>query len=119
MTSIAKELLEKSSKTIPIIRSARAKKNLYELLNVYPNYGVGLQVVPDKWVKKGFEDCYFKVTRVRLKPLNIKHGRAFGVQYWNDFPLSYISLKEVVIRGGLKWNWMIWPSGENKEGRWA
>ncbi|CAG8495988.1 2316_t:CDS:2 [Paraglomus brasilianum] len=121
MASIAKELLKQSSKTIPIIRSARAKKNLYELLNVYPNYGVGLLVVrrwmvPDKWVGKGFKDCYYKVTRVRLKPLNIKHGRAFGIQYWNGEPIN--NKREVVIRGDLKWGWMIWPSGD-KEGRWA
>lgn len=43
MTSIAKELLKKSG--YPIIRDSNKPKNLFELLNVFPNYGVGLKVV--------------------------------------------------------------------------
>ena len=43
MTSIAKKLLKESN--FPIIRDSIKSKNLFELLNVFPNYGVGLKVV--------------------------------------------------------------------------
>jgi hypothetical protein len=43
MTSIAKKLLKESG--YPIIRDSIKLKNLFELLNVFPNYGVGLKVV--------------------------------------------------------------------------
>ncbi len=43
MTSIARKLLKNS--TYPIIKDSQKPKNLFELLNVFPNYGVGLKVV--------------------------------------------------------------------------
>ena len=43
MTSIAKNLLKESN--YPIIKDSYKSKNFFELLNVFPNYGVGLKVV--------------------------------------------------------------------------
>ena len=43
MTTIAKKLLKESD--YPIIRDSIKFKNLFELLNVFPNYGIGLKVV--------------------------------------------------------------------------
>nr|CAG8471918.1 1938_t:CDS:2 [Entrophospora candida] len=45
MTSIAKRLIRKSKPQLPIYKDAKGHKTLLELINVYPDYGVGLNVV--------------------------------------------------------------------------
>ncbi|CAG8536776.1 6104_t:CDS:2 [Acaulospora colombiana] len=45
MTNIARRLLNHSEVRFPIIIDAKRQKNLFELLNVYPDYGVGIKVV--------------------------------------------------------------------------
>lgn len=45
MTSVAKKLIEKSKSELPIYKDAKHNKNLINLINVYPKYGIGLKVV--------------------------------------------------------------------------
>ncbi|CAG8467780.1 18248_t:CDS:2 [Acaulospora morrowiae] len=67
MTNIARKLLNHSEIQFPTIVDAKRGKNLFELINVYPEYGVGIKVVPDHWVKKGITKSYYEITRVSLK----------------------------------------------------
>ncbi|CAG8589894.1 uncharacterized protein OCT59_021750 [Rhizophagus irregularis] len=105
MTSIAKKLLKKSG--YPIIRDSNKPKNLFELLNVFPNYGVGLKVAPDHWVKKGILESYYEITKVAPKLKDINHGKVFGIKVWKG-KILYEG-KPMRISGTLKWNWHRWP----------
>ncbi|CAG8445089.1 2053_t:CDS:2 [Scutellospora calospora] len=111
MTAIAKKLLLNGKEILPTVRDARSPKNLYKLLNVYPNNGVGLKVVPDHWVNKGIIDSYYEITKATLKMKDITHGKVFGIKVWNGRVLK--NGKPEKIRGGYKWNWMLWPVKES------
>ncbi|CAG8576646.1 17833_t:CDS:2 [Dentiscutata erythropus] len=68
MTSVAKRLLLSGKDLLPTVRDAQSPKNLYKLLNVYPNYGVGLKV-------------------------DMTHGKAFGIKVW-DGTVRRMALRE-------------------------
>ncbi|KAF0498156.1 hypothetical protein F8M41_020592 [Gigaspora margarita] len=107
MTSVAKRLLLNGKDLLPTVRDAQSPKNLYKLLNVYPNYGVGLKVAPDHWVNKGITNSYYEITKVKLKMKDITHGRVFGIKVWDGKVLNEGKPKK--IGGGYKWKWMLWP----------
>ncbi|CAG8451958.1 5275_t:CDS:2 [Funneliformis mosseae] len=106
MTSIAKELLKNS--TYPIIKDSRKHKNLFELINVFPNYGVGLKVAPNHWIQKGIRESYFEITKVNPRMKNINHGKAFGIKVWKG---KVLNENEERIHGALKWGWYRWKEG--------
>ncbi|KAF9106510.1 hypothetical protein BGX29_009322 [Mortierella sp. GBA35] len=100
MSAIAKEVL---TKTLPIITKAAQPKSLYRALKVMDGNGVGEAVTTTKLLNKGFSDCYYKVTSVKLRGPELNHGKAYGVEVWKGKVLN--EGKPVEIRGGLKWNW--------------
>lgn len=69
MSSIAKRIA--ASNPPPIVSSFTKRKNLYEVLNLLENNGIQQRVVPDKWLKKGIQDSYYVVDRVKLKQVGI------------------------------------------------
>ncbi|KAF0498157.1 hypothetical protein F8M41_020592 [Gigaspora margarita] len=97
MTSVAKRLLLNGKDLLPTVRDAQSPKNLYKLLNVYPNYGVGLKVAPDHWVNKGITNSYYEITKVKLKMKDITHGRVFGIKVW-DGTVRRIRKFKIIIR---------------------
>ncbi|GJJ76540.1 small subunit ribosomal protein S34 [Entomortierella parvispora] len=112
MSAIAKEILTKTGNALPIIAKASQPKNLYRALKVINNNGVGETVTTTKLISKGFTDCYYKVTSVKLTGPELNHGKAYGVQVWRGKVLN--EGKPVEIRGGLKWNWIKYtPTAEH------
>ncbi|CAJ0768482.1 11039_t:CDS:2 [Entrophospora sp. SA101] len=114
MTSVAKKLIEKSKSELPIYKDAKYNKNLIDLINVYPKYGIGLKVIPYKWIKKGNLNSYYEVSSVKLK--NVAHGRIFGIKYYKG---KMVTKKEKEV---IKWtysnNWHLWPYEGKKDGIW-
>ncbi|KAF9575230.1 hypothetical protein EC968_003871 [Mortierella alpina] len=104
MSSIAKEILTKSAQALPIITKSAQPKSLYRALKVMDNKGIGETVTTTKLINKGFTDCYYKVTDVKLRGPELNHGKAYGVEVWKGKVLN--EGKPVEIRGGLKWNWI-------------
>ncbi|KAF9910989.1 hypothetical protein BX616_010731 [Lobosporangium transversale] len=112
MSSIAKEILTKSSNALPLISRATQPKNLYRALKVMDGNGIGETVTTTKLLKKGFTDCYYKVTSLELRGPELNHGKAYGVEVWKGKVLN--DGKPVEIRGGLKWNWVKYtPTSEH------
>lgn len=77
ITSALKRLLPEPLPSSLLTRPA----TLYEVLSRYPNDGVGQRVHQTRWYKKGLGDCYWEVTRTRLK-LEGQHGKAWGKLVW-------------------------------------
>ncbi|KAH9843952.1 uncharacterized protein C8Q71DRAFT_730674 [Rhodofomes roseus] len=75
--------------------------NLYEVLSRYPQDGVGQVVHQTRWTTRGITDCYWEVTRTKLK-LEGTHGKAWGYLTWRGKRLSEQDEK---IPGGLKYRW--------------
>jgi small subunit ribosomal protein S34 len=63
----------------PSLRTTPA--NLYQVLSRAPGGGVGQRVHQIRWTEKGIRNCYWQVTRTRLK-LEGSHGKAWGKLYW-------------------------------------
>ncbi|KAJ8663922.1 hypothetical protein O0I10_000197 [Lichtheimia ornata] len=80
-------------------------KNLYQVLSVLPEYGVGSRVASTKVLNNpGLKDSYYEVTKVNLKP-GLNHGRVWGVHVLKGRTME--NGKPVEIRGGLKYNWKL------------
>ncbi|ORY98542.1 hypothetical protein BCR43DRAFT_487710 [Syncephalastrum racemosum] len=78
-------------------------KNLYQLLSILPEQGVGVRVAPNKFINKpALKDSYYEVTKVKFKP-GMTHGRAWGVQVLKGRTMQ--EGKPMEIRGGLKYRW--------------
>ncbi|KAF9782604.1 hypothetical protein BJ322DRAFT_1009126 [Thelephora terrestris] len=75
--------------------------SLYQVLSRFPGDGAGQKVYQTRWGTKGFPDCYWEVTRTKLK-LEGKHGKAWGHLVWKG---KRVSEQESMIRGGLKYKW--------------
>ena len=65
---------------LPPTLSSRAG-TLYSVLARYPKDGVGQRVHQTRWNMKGISDCYWEVTRTKLK-LEGQHGKAWGKLVW-------------------------------------
>ncbi|KAG0364514.1 hypothetical protein BC939DRAFT_446419 [Gamsiella multidivaricata] len=104
MSAIAKEILTKSTNALPFIIKSTQPKTLYRALKVMDASGVGENITTTKLISKGFTDCYYKVTSVKLRGPELDHGKAYGVEVWKGKVLN--EGKPVEIRGGLKWNWV-------------
>ncbi|KAF9585670.1 hypothetical protein BGW38_001292 [Lunasporangiospora selenospora] len=103
MSAIAREILTKSANALPIITQSTQPKSLFRALKVMDGNGVGETVTTTKVLSKGFADCYYKVTSVKLRGSKLQHGKAYGIEVWKGKVLN--EGKPVEIRGGLKWNW--------------
>ena len=79
-TSVASALQKLLPSSLPPSLSSRPG-NLYQVLSRYSKDGVGQRVHQVRWGSKGIEDCYWEVTRTRLK-LGGKHGKAWGKLVW-------------------------------------
>ena len=104
---------------------SNSPSSLYQVLSRYPQDGVGQRVYQTRWGTKGFPECYWEVTRTKLK-LEGKHGKVWGhlvwrgacicvVVVWNLAVKSLASGKrvskgEIMIRGGLKYTWSLGTS---------
>lgn len=112
--------------TIPPSLTSRPA-SLPEVVSRARKDGVGMLVHQTRWNKKGLEDCYWQVTRTKLK-LEGKHGKVWGKLVWRGMcaslflaaamggswlghVLTALSLGKLVsendelIRGGLKYTW--------------
>ena len=96
--------------------------SLFQVLSRFPRDGVGQKVYQTRWGTKGFPDCYWEVTRTKLK-LEGKHGKAWGHLVWRGTCLCAVVIRylaieychrclgkrasenESMIRGGLKYTW--------------
>ncbi|KAH7888019.1 hypothetical protein F5I97DRAFT_1864912 [Phlebopus sp. FC_14] len=87
------------AKRPPSLRTAPA--NIFQVLSRYPNDGVGQTVHQVRWTQKGIHDCYWRVTRSKLK-LEGTHGKAWGKLVWKG---KVVSEREEMIRGTLKYKW--------------
>ncbi|EGO01629.1 hypothetical protein SERLA73DRAFT_177042 [Serpula lacrymans var. lacrymans S7.3] len=87
------------NKLPPSLRTTPA--NLYQVLSRYPQDGVGQRVHQIRWTEKGMQQCYWTVTKTRLK-LEGNHGKAWGKLYWKG---KRISEHEERITGSLKYKW--------------
>ena len=108
---------------------SNSPSSLYQVLSRFPQDGVGQKVFQTRWGTKGFPDCYWEVTRTRLK-LEGKHGKAWGHLVWRGtclYPLRVreawslrrfvsgkrVGERETMIRGGLKY---VWATGTSSSG---
>jgi hypothetical protein len=82
-----------------------AKRNLYEVLSVLPNKGVGARITRTAWAP--FENSYFEITQVKLK--DNKHGDAWGVKVWKGVPVTDSPTR---VRGGSKHIWQLMPTAD-------
>jgi hypothetical protein len=61
-----------------------AKRNLYQVLSLLPNKGVGARVTRAAWAS--FTDSYFEITQVKLR--TEKHGTAWGIKVFKGVPMT-------------------------------
>lgn len=100
----------------PMIHSSG---NLYQVLSSLPKDGVGARVTQARWEKKGIQDSYWEITRVRLKSEG-SHGKAWGKLFWKGESIFLLLIDTVIkyyvagkpvnehttrIRQGLKYLW--------------
>ena len=99
---------------------SNAPSSLYQVLSRFPQDGAGQKVYQTRWAAKGFPECYWEVTRTKLK-LEGKHGKVWGHLVWRgtcvcvmvtrnsvvNLPVlgKRVSEDETMIRGGLKYTW--------------
>ncbi|KAF8450329.1 hypothetical protein L210DRAFT_843657 [Boletus edulis BED1] len=83
----------------PSLRTTPA--SLCQVLSRYPNDGVGQKVHQIRWTGKGIENCYWQVTKTRLKHEGT-HGKAWGKLVWRG---KFVSKQEERIPGPLKYKW--------------
>ncbi|KAI9313055.1 hypothetical protein BX666DRAFT_1880437 [Dichotomocladium elegans] len=87
---------------------SQGNKNLYQVLSVLPDHGVGSRVVPTKFLNNpSLNDSYYEITKVNLKP-GLSHGRAWGVKVVKGRTMEHG--KPVEIRNGLKYKWKLYSS---------
>ncbi|KAI1789032.1 hypothetical protein LXA43DRAFT_893585 [Ganoderma leucocontextum] len=79
---------------------------LYQVLSRYPKDGVGQRVHQTRWNSKGFDECYWEITRTKLK-CEGKHGQAWGHLVWKG---KRVNEHDERIRGGLKYKWAVGQS---------
>ena len=60
---------------------SNSPSSLCQVLSRFPQDGVGQKVYQTRWGTKGFPECYWEVTRTKLK-LEGKHGKAWGHLVW-------------------------------------
>ena len=99
---------------------SNSPSSLSQVLSRFPQDGVGQKVYQTRWGTKGFPDCYWEVTRTKLK-LEGKHGKAWGHLVWRGTCICVLVVlnlvvkplvvgkrvckDETMIRGGLKYTW--------------
>ena len=104
---------------------SNSPSSLYQVLSRFPQDGVGQRVYQTRWGVKGFPECYWEVTRTKLK-LEGKHGKAWGHLVWRGACVCVVVTRglavkslavgkrvnedEATIRGGLKYTWSTGPS---------
>lgn len=82
MSSTLLRLPAAAAKLVPKLKVLEGTPStLYGVLSRLPQNGVGAKVIETRWSKKGFTDCYWLVSRARLK-VDGKHGKAYGQLYW-------------------------------------
>ncbi|KAI9498935.1 hypothetical protein BDB00DRAFT_797408 [Zychaea mexicana] len=102
--NVAREALSKLTPKPSVF--SKGGKNLYEVLSVLPEFGVGSRVTPTKIANNPtLNESFYEVTKVHLKP-GLKHGRAWGVQVLKGRTME--NGKPVEIRGGLKYKWKLY-----------
>ncbi|KAH8106317.1 hypothetical protein BXZ70DRAFT_904312 [Cristinia sonorae] len=105
MASITSALQKLLPATLPPSLSSRPG-TLYQVLSRYSKDGVGQRVHQVRWGMKGIEDCYWEVTRTKMK-LGGTHGKAWGKLVWKG---KVVSKHDEEIRGGLKYTWSLGAS---------
>ena len=80
MTSVARAIQKLLPRHLPSTLATHPG-SLYQILSRQPKDGVGQRVHQLRWGTKGFENCYWIVTKVVLKNQG-KHGKAWGKLVW-------------------------------------
>ena len=76
--------------------STKNKRNLPQLLSLFPNYGTGFKIY-----LKNDKDNYYIVDRVIIK--SNKHAKFFGILYQKDVMIKKIDRLKYILKKGL-WN---------------
>ncbi|KIO19880.1 hypothetical protein M407DRAFT_246026 [Tulasnella calospora MUT 4182] len=109
-TSAASKLTAKVvSAAMPKSPMIHSTGNLYQVLSSLPKDGVGARITQARWEKKGIQDSYWEITRVRLKAEG-NHGKAWGKLVWKGKPVNEHTTR---IRQGLKYLWKDIPNSPN------
>lgn len=83
--SVAQAIQKLLPSSLPPSLSSRPGR-LYAVLSRYSKDGVGQRVHQTRWGMKGMEDCYWEVTRAKMK-LGGTHGKAWGRLVWKGASL--------------------------------
>eukprot|EP01129_Flabellula_baltica_P001631 TRINITY_DN11578_c0_g1_i1.p1 TRINITY_DN11578_c0_g1~~TRINITY_DN11578_c0_g1_i1.p1 ORF type:complete len:153 (-),score=36.30 TRINITY_DN11578_c0_g1_i1:39-497(-) len=95
----------------------RRDRNLIELLNKYPNFGVGKKLTRDGWVKKTNDkpmgESYWVVTRASMHKMhpNFNFGKVWGVRKFNDQWMD--NKEEKLVNGTTKRVWRVLDAKPN------
>ncbi|XP_075263442.1 uncharacterized protein LOC142355027 [Convolutriloba macropyga] len=77
------------------------RKNLFDLLRVLPNSGIGSKVGKPQWG----EGCYWEITRIKIDP-DGSHGKVWGTPYWRG-QAKPTAKGDTRIPGPLKTFWVM------------
>jgi len=77
-TNLSHKLLSSVLPTTPFLQRSGS---LYQVLSVLPQDGVGTKVTQSRWEKKGIQDSYWEITRVRLRNEG-QNGKVWGRLVW-------------------------------------
>jgi hypothetical protein len=104
MESVMTRVLQRTGIPKTVELAQRINRNLYEAIVLLPQDGVGTRVQPTTWKQKGWHNCYYKVTRVKLD--DKLHGKVWGIRYWRGHPAERGSTP-TIITGGKKQTWTV------------
>ncbi|KAI4331843.1 hypothetical protein L6164_016798 [Bauhinia variegata] len=63
-------------------KSKRRKKNLFEVAQFLPNWGIGYHMAKNHWAEVSYE-----ITKINLYK-DGKHGKAWGIAHKNGLPIA-------------------------------
>lgn len=81
------------------------KKNLFDVAQFLPNWGIGYQMAKSKW-----RDLSYKITKINLYK-DGRHGKAWGIRYKAGLPVSDTPVK---MSGVNKRGWRYIPESKKK-----
>lgn len=88
-------------------KQKKKRKNLFDVLNFLPNFGVGAFVRKRKW--HGYANI--QITKIKLGP-DGRHGKAYGIKYWKGFPLNQVPKRILQVH---KYIWRYVPEKRLKK----
>ncbi|KAG1326337.1 hypothetical protein COCNU_01G002710 [Cocos nucifera] len=85
----------------------RKKKNLFDVIQFLPNWGIGYKVAKTHW-----QDVSYELTKINLYK-DGRHGKAWGIRYKAGIQAADAPVK---MSGVNKRGWKYIPESEKKKG---